>query len=399
MSNLQCKRSGVEHIFRNDEGIEALCCKMRSNALIGANELTEIKNQLSNGMRPEICAVCWNNEDRNLESWRQLGNKIYEDSHLYKKIEIIFDNTCDSKCIYCSATYSSQWDQEIKNTKFEIPKFACKNKVINNNDNTQYIIKYINQVGKQVPAGKTTAIVLLGGEPLLTTINKKNMLEICVNSFYKNNNKDNQLTVVLQTNCNTPELVLNKIIKNIKEYQKIYPNLFVVVSVSAESVGENYEYVRYGSSYDRFVKNLETWIKEGFWVGSNMSINAVSLIDTKKYFELFVELAKKHNIPARLSVNLVYSPKELSIGVLDKKFEYYLNDAISYVQNNKSVFEDYENIINNLTSFKSFIGTEKTYIPDLIKTVEYFRLQRGVDLKIVNKPLYNYLQKTDFQIK
>ena len=399
MSNLQCKRSNIEHIFRNDEGIEALCCKMHSNALIGSNELSEIRQQLIDGHRPAMCSVCWNNEDRNLESWRQLGNKIYNNSNLYKKIEIIFDNTCDSKCIYCSAVYSSQWDQEIKNTKFKVPKFACKTQVISNKNNTQHILEFINRVGKEVPVGKTTEIVLLGGEPLLTTINKKNMLEACVNSFYENNNKDNVLTVILQTNCNTPEPILNKIIKNIKEYQKLYPNLVVDVSVSAESIGKNYEYVRYGSSYDRFVKNLETWIREGFWISSNMSINAISLIDTKKYFELFVELGKKHNITAQVYANLVYNPKELSIGLLDNNFEYYLTDASLYVQKHKTIFRNYNKVCNNLKSFTSFIGTDKTYIPALIETIEYFKLQRGVDLKNVNEPLYNYLYNTDLLIQ
>jgi organic radical activating enzyme len=389
-----CKRANIERIFRNHEGIEALCCKMLGDFPIGEPNINKIHKRLQKGATPDACSVCWKREDNGLQSWRQQGNKIYNKTHVFKKIEIVFDNTCDSSCIYCSSLYSSQWEQEIKNSNIPAPDYALATHAVNRKeDKTKKILEYITQAGKDTPLNKSTELILLGGEPLLTSINKKGLLEICIEKFYENTTIDKNLLVVLQTNCNTPKNLLIKTIKKLKEYKQLYPNIQIDISVSGESVGENYEYVRYGSNYDRFVKNLNTWMQEGFYVTSNMSINCVTLNNLKNYFELFVELCKKNNTTTIIDANLVFDPIELSINILDQSFEKYIKDAIVYLRYHGEYIENSKSIILNLNEYKKFLGTEINRVDQTRKTLNYFTLQRNVNIKDINLELYEYLTK------
>jgi MoaA/NifB/PqqE/SkfB family radical SAM enzyme len=389
-----CKRANIERIFRNHEGVEALCCKMLGDLPIGEPNINKIHKRLQKGATPAECNVCWKREANGLQSWRQQGNKIYKNTHVFKKIEIIFDNTCDSSCIYCSGLYSSQWEQEIKKSNIPAPDYALATHATSRNeDKTEKILEYLTQVGKDTPLNKSTELILLGGEPLLTSINKKGLLEICIEKFYEGTTKDKNLLVVLQTNCNTPEPLLIKTIKKLKEYKTVYPNIHIDISVSGESVGKNYEYVRYGSSYEKFVKNLNIWMQEGFYVTSNMSINCVTLNNLKDYFELFVELCKQNNTTTVIDANLVFDPIELSINILDKTFEKYIKDAIVYLRYNREYIENSKNIIANLNEYKKFLGTECNKITQTRNTLNYFTLQRNVNIKDINLELYEYLTK------
>jgi len=389
-----CKRATVERVFRNYEGIEALCCKMLSNFTIGDPKINQFNERLQTGEKSPVCNICWKREDQGLQSWRQQGNKIYHDYHIHKKMELMFDNTCDSKCIYCSRIYSSAWDQEIKSSRFDVPSNALGLHVQSMKENkTDTILEYIKQAGKEIPIDKYAEIVLLGGEPLLTSINKKGLLETCIEKFYEDTPIEKKLLLVLQTNANTPEILLNKTIKKLKEYKILYPYMDLAVSVSAESTGKNYEYVRFGSNYNRFVTNVETWMKEGVFVSSNMSINCVTLNELRNYFELFVELCKKNKKTTILAANLVFDPVELSIGILDKSFEKYIDEGIVYLNDNKMWIENVDEILTNLAEYKKFLGSELKELKNTKKTLNYFKLQRGIDIKDVNQELYEYLIK------
>ena len=394
MQEVFCKRANIERIFRNHEGIEALCCKMLGDFPIGEPAINKIHKRLQKGARPSACDVCWKREDSGLQSWREQGNKIYNNTDVFKKIEIIFDNTCDSSCIYCSGLYSSQWEQEINRSLIPVPDYALATHAKSRIENkTDQILEYIKQAGKFTPLNKATELIILGGEPLLTSINKKGLLEVCIEKFYEDTTKDKNLLIVLQTNANTPESLLIKTINKLKEYKCVYPNIHIDISVSGESVGKNYEYVRYGSSYDRFVKNLNTWMREGFYVTSNMSINCVTLCNLKNYFELFVELCKQNNTTTAIDANLVFDPIQLSINILDKSFEKYINESIVYLRYNSKYINNSKHIIENLKEYKKFLGTELHQIKKTKDTLNYFRLQRNMHIKDVNLELYEYLAK------
>jgi organic radical activating enzyme len=371
---------------------------------IGSKELKKAEKALTKGRRIRECNICWDTEKANAKSWRQLGNEFYKFYKLdiYKKIELFFDNTCDSKCIYCNAQYSSQWLAELKTTKHTPPNFSCSNKNTNiKNNNSEKIFDYITSVGNTQPDNKITEIVLLGGEPMLTTVNKKNLLELCITSFYKNTNHDKSLTIGLQTNCNTPTNLLQKIIKQLGDYKKTYKNLHVYISVSGESTGKNYEYVRHGSSYKQYVDNLNTWFAAGFTISTNMSINCVSIVDTLSYFKFFIDLCKKYNTNGvYISANIVYQPDALSIDVLDKRFLVYIDKCIEYMSDKHDVIANLDEVIFNLNNFKKHIGTKVDKVPLTVDALNYFTLERGIHFKDVTPELFNYLsEKIDLKIE
>lgn len=397
-----CKRASIERTFDNLLNTESFCCKMAHINEIGGKEIKKAEMSLSRGKRIHECNICWDAEKSNTKSWRKLGNEFYKfhKLNIYKKIELFFDNTCDSKCIYCNAQYSSQWLAELKNTEYTPPNFAFSNKNINlKNNNSEKIFDYISTTGYKQPNNLMTEIVLLGGEPMLTTVNKKNLLELCITSFYKNSDPNKSLTIGLQTNCNTPTNLLKKTIKQLKDYKKTFKNLHIYISVSGESTEKNYEYVRHGSSYKRYVDNLNMWLAEGFDISTNMSINCVSIIDTLSYFKFFVNLCKKYNLRSvYISANTVYQPEELSVNILDKRFLVYLDECIEYMSDKHGIIGNVEEVIFNLNSFKKQIGTKVDRTRKTVEALNYFTLERNVHFKDVNPELFNYLNEKGLKI-
>ena len=393
-SSTHCERSKRESIFRNVDGKVALCCKM-PGVDIFSNDVEKIKQDLDNGIKNPACQSCWDIEALGKKSWRIQGNEHYASYPKKHKIELYFDNTCDSACVYCSTTYSSKWVQEIKNTKHSAPDWA--DEPVNDKYNWQltaeHVFEYISNIVEQHNPTDSYEIVLLGGEPLLTSINKKQILELSIESFYKKAHHDTKLWFVIQTNANTPKTLMLKCIEKVKYYTEKYTNLNFVISVSGESTGKNFEYVRYGCSYDTFVKNIHMWASAGCFIHTNMAVNPISICSITDYFKMLVSVAKTHNIQIDVSVNTIYGPEGMSVRLLDKKFKKYCDEALLYIEQEKQCFVNYRDMVDKIVLIKTLINTnaDMADFKKLVNAVKYFEKSRGLKLSDVNVELHEYI--------
>ena len=397
MHDTYCKRSKEELVLRsfNHDVEAALCCKSQHPiSLFDKNKLQKAIDDLDNGIRNKHCTVCWLAEDKGELSWRQIGNDLEIPA---KSIEIYFDNTCDQACIYCSPKYSSKWVQEIKYANNDNSKFLKK--IINDEsfeptpkqDHKKAIMSEIENAGANAEKNKVVAIILLGGEPLISPqFVKKNILEEIVETFYSKADESVRLRLNIVTNGNTPDAQIDNTINIANKLLKKYTNLKIIVQLSIESTGKNAEYVRYGLNYDQFVKNTIKYFQSDIRVGFSMSVNTVSYNDTPNFLQTMFHLCKTHSKLKQLALNfnLVDYPEFLSIKTLPKEMDYILDECMDIVKQNKNGFYDvffYNRTVQQIEHARQKIGTNvDTKLSELRKQYfNYIKNNRNMDIENV----------------
>jgi len=140
-----------------------------------------------------------------------------------KMLDLRWKNTCNFACIYCGPDLSSSWANEL-NLPQHINDTALQ-------ESLNYIYNNLNTVEH---------IYLAGGEPLLI---KENLVLL---------NQLKEINPEVEIRINTNLSIINNEIYNLL---KTFKNVHWTVSV--DGVGSEFEYVRYGGSWNLFVKNLQ----------------------------------------------------------------------------------------------------------------------------------------------
>jgi len=407
MADTYCKRSENELILRsfNDDVEAALCCKSQHPvSLFDEGALEKVQEDLENGIRNKHCTICWLHEANGLDSWRLQGNvsRIAE-----KSIEVYLDNTCDQKCIYCSAKYSSQWAQEINYAKGTDKDFLTN--ILNDEtfvatqkkNHIDIILKKIAEVGEQSRDYHFHQIILLGGEPLISPHVKKDVINDIVGAFYSKTESTRKLKIMVVTNGNSPDVVIDRAIKSMKENMEKYENLKFTINLSMESTGEISEFVRYGVVWQQFIKNYEKYLENDLEVGFSMTMNSVSFLDTPNFMRQMIEIAKNSKGWRKRTffrLNVAQYPKFLSIATLPEKYRYIFDECKNIISENK------EFILDDLfigSFFKEIYFAEKLFGKEHDKTLQvrnarqyfdYLKRTRKQDIAKINPELFEYLR-------
>ena len=196
----------------------------------------EIKTDMLNDVMHERCGRC-HRLDLGQQNVDQIGNRFWylkklknTDMSLYDStanfqltmLDLRWKNTCNFACVFCGPDLSSRWANELKQPQ-RIDSASLSESI-------EYVYDNLNTVEH---------IYLAGGEPLLINENLvllNKMLEINPN-------------VDLRINTNL-SIVNNEIYNVIKKFNNVH------WTVSIDSVGDEFEYIRYGGSWDTFIKNL-----------------------------------------------------------------------------------------------------------------------------------------------
>ena len=149
-------------------------------------------------------------------------------------IDVRWTNLCNFACVYCSEQFSSKWADEL-NIKIETP--ADKQL----SDFQEYIYRH---------AKNLKHVYLAGGEPLLMKENLKLLREL---------NPD----VNLRINTN-----LSKVDTGVFDAVCQFKN--VHWTVSAETIEDEFEYIRFGGKWQDFLENLSTIRKLDHKISFNM---------------------------------------------------------------------------------------------------------------------------------
>jgi organic radical activating enzyme len=399
-----CKRVENETILRgfSKSGEIALCCKSQHPFPMNTDftELSKVKTALDNGEQHRHCRFCWKQEEAGIMSWRQIGNQMTVDS---KNVELYLDNTCDQACVYCSPKYSSMWAQEIKHNPEVMPYINDEqwDKQKEQYNHLPKILGYIEELGKVAKDSAPLYINILGGEPLLTSAVKKDVISDIVEAFYKHADDNEHLGITIVTNCNTPDHIIDKTIELLKQNKIRYKNLTLTVNVSVESLGSNAEFVRHGLDWNQFKKNLIKWLSLEFCtVGFSMAVNMITWKTTPDFLKWAFLYAEDYEQRINLNFNTVMFPLHLSIKMLPKDQFYIFDEIIDIVQKNKHLIINeklYNRLVLQIEQAKDSFGKLSNDLKFKKTALEYFsyiRRRRKQDIRDVNPDLFDYLIKS-----
>lgn len=176
-------------------------------------------------------------------------------NHNLHTIDVRWTNLCNFACVYCNPLLSSKWAKELnvvpaRPTNQQIEEF--KNYIFDNARNLKHVY-------------------MAGGEPLLMKENLELLdLLLRVNP-----------TVNLRVNTNLSK-VNTHVFDRICEFQNVH------WTVSVESQNEEFEYIRYGASWQEFSDNLEILRKLDHKISFNMLyflLNFNSFFDCVEHFQ------------------------------------------------------------------------------------------------------------------
>lgn len=210
-----------------------------------------IKTDMLNHVRHARCNACYKVENlsnseiqsgSNRSWYKKYGIKnldVYDSPNNFslKILDLRWRNTCNLACVYCSPDVSSKWADELKDTRYNIDETVlAKNK--------KYIFDQIDTIDH---------VYLAGGEPLLINENLE-LLDLLA---------ERKPDVEIRINTNLA-VIDNKI------YKKLITFKNVKWTISVDSTGTEYEYIRYPGKWDQFYSNLLDLKNKNFDINFNM---------------------------------------------------------------------------------------------------------------------------------
>jgi MoaA/NifB/PqqE/SkfB family radical SAM enzyme len=208
------------------------------NEVLTGSLNTKVKQDILANTKPYTCSYCYGLEE-NKNSYNIVSSRLYYlkelksvDRDLYDNpenfnlhhIDVRWRNTCNFACVYCSPDYSSKWADELKIT-IQQPSDERFREL------KQYVLDNAHQLKN---------IYMAGGEPLLTKDNEE-LLEVLLEK-----NPDVELRV--NTNLSKTN---TRVLDLICQFKNVH------WTISADSIGENFEYMRYGGKWKELLENLE----------------------------------------------------------------------------------------------------------------------------------------------
>lgn len=302
MSNFYCA-APWRGLHINPRGDIKTCCAGDPNMLGNLNEqsienvlfgpkMIEIRQSIRRGEPHAYCYNCVQAEryGRSERDWHnnvspEFDSKTATDlEHVPTLIDVRWNTTCNLSCNYCAPACSSKWAnlQGIPVKSGTRPYY-------------EQVCDYLEHHREHV-----REVALVGGEPLLLPENER-LLDVIPDNC----------TVTLITNANV-DLDNNKIFKKLSQRQR------VGWSLSFDNIGERFEYVRHGASWDTLIKNLDRiqklMINSQHWGG----IHAVYNIYNATRLIEFTQFARSRNLS--IHWQSLYQPKFLDPARLENHF-------------------------------------------------------------------------------
>lgn len=338
-----------------------------------------IRKDMLDGLKHSRCNACYSVEDNSKakinesnRSWyKQVAIKhanmdIFDSTENFEPIvlDLRWRNTCNFACVYCGPDLSSNWAALMEDNSWSISEQ-------NLNKSKEYVFSNLKNVKH---------VYLAGGEPLLM--------------------KDNYelLDLLYQINPNV-DIRINSNISNLKGpvFAQLQKFKNVKWTISVESTGPLFEYMRWPGKWDDFVKNSAT-IKQcvGDQINFNMVwciLNPFGIFDTFDFLSaqgfhenMFVVQCLDNPTP----LNVLHLPAE-HIQLLKNEIARRLKDADPKLWLYKSLNSMYNFLNKSAPKFKSTFqmssgndGIKGTI--DFLKQVDKFR---NTESRHLFKELYN----------
>lgn len=268
-------------------------------------------------------------------------------------IDVRWTNLCNFACVYCAPEFSSRWATELNVTK-QLP-------------NQQQINDFKNYIFENVEQLKH--VYLAGGEPLLMKENYELLTLL----------KEKNPNVNLRVNTN-----LSKVDTQIFDLICTFSNVHWIVSV--ESIEEEYEYIRYGGSWQNFLDNLDI-IKN---LNHKISFNMLHfLLNFDSIFDCIDLLRQKGFHNNSFIFGALLTPDHLNIRHLPTNILNGVEQNLENLINQKPGFLFEDGLRNMLQYIKNPIDKD---IDRCLVEIAKMDQRRNIDSRTVFKKLYNLIE-------
>lgn len=354
------------NITINPGGDVAPCCKYNLNKVDKDIELLklfdknmeelfyqpamqQIREQFDNGIEPEACKACWDEEAAgitsirqhrfNLAKWHRNKDKyvgVMENPKIVT-LDLKFSSLCNLKCRICGPYCSSNWLKESLDTN-EFHEHTIKifssysERKFNNNEINFEIFK------KLVP--NLHVIEFYGGEPLMQPEHKR-ILEIL--DEYPNI-KEHRLELFYNTNGTQFD----------EKTCEIWDKMGLVeLNISVDDINDRFNYQRHPAKWEEVLNNILKYKQNA---KENIRLNLYCTVSLYNIFYLD-ELLKFNSevMKCPIRFNLLHWPEKMSIKHLPQKLKNYIknkidnldNESLSYVAHGFGVQEVINFMMNN----------------------------------------------------
>lgn len=322
-----------------------------------------IKHQMLLDKKPKSCIGCHRLEkDKNsldivsqrlyyIKELKSVDNTLYDnlDNFDLHTVDIRWTNQCNQACVYCGAHNSTLWEKELGPAK--IMKSKSKEKL------RSFIFKNI---------AKLKNVYLAGGEPTLMNENIE-FLEMLLL-------KNPKVNLRVNTNLSNTNTKVSKLIKR-------FDNVHWTVSV--ESTGEVYDYIRYGGDWKNFCTNLkDIQSLHTHKISFNMLHLCLNHLEIFNCVDFLKNLGFEDNA---FIVGPLYTPKYYNIlNLNDELIQQIKNKINQEIKTAKFLYRD------GLSNIKKYLDSDfNKDITETKKQLSIIDARRNINSKKLFKHIYD----------
>jgi organic radical activating enzyme len=300
------------------------------------NLIQERKSMLSNERIPGCENTCWSKEEKGMWSRRLQSENKEKITTLRNKptqLDITLSSECNLSCSYCCKQYSSTWRKDIEvngdynglsnyNDRYALNNFDRVLKKLSQKKRQQTTISNLINTEIDMMADSLESVTMTGGEPLLD-----HRFSDIIKKF------KNTKSVAISSGLGVSESVLRRGLEAMSDTQNK-----ATLSISAESIGKNFEFNRQGSNWETFLRYIDIIKEYDILVRFHSTYSNLNITDFVKFNTMFYEYPR--------SIGMVYDPAFMGVYNLDDETKKQVIDEIK--QSNFSNTKDANNIINTI---------------------------------------------------
>lgn len=304
-----------------------MCCVSAANLgnlhhkslpeILKSDRLVEIKQMmLANQPIPE-CKACHQTPALQRRFIQQFGGKDHVDyqtaeTFKLKYLDLRWNNTCNFACIYCYSELSSLWAQIDGKKQIKINHMR--------DDLFDFVVENAHTLEE---------IYLAGGEPLMIKENIK------ILSIIKQHNPKCRIFC----NTNLSQIENNEIFDLICGFDHVH------WQISGETVGSQYEYLRWPGKWNTFDNNIRSLLRSSkpkHHIGFNLvwlNLNGIGIWDYLDYLaNIGVDMQSVSILPYNMDNwqgpwHLKHMPKSFLEKILERMSESKYHTVFTYHQN------------------------------------------------------------------
>jgi len=267
---------------------------------VHSDRLTKIKQNLLDGNAISECSACWNQEARGYTSKRQRDNQtykqifqaLYKDTHKpaerFVEHYVRLGNHCNLRCTSCNDTLSSGWISENK-------KFNIATKSVDILSDSHEIWSHMRD-----QAATIGAIEFIGGEPFMMCQDaQRELFKFLVDTGHASH-------IRIKYNTNGTRLPTEQL-----EYWNQFKA--VEINVSADGIGEKFEYLRYPAKWPDIEKNIDFYKNLQLTKVPQLELTIMHTISVMNigYIKEMLDYCDQHQL--KIFINMLESPDVLNM--------------------------------------------------------------------------------------